>query len=298
VALEGLVVPTLTLFDGEGRLDLPKNSRFARGLLDEGVLHLFTLAPAGEPFLLSRAERVELAEKLAESSNFYSDLWAGIPPGTAEEAGAFADEMEAAGASVHVIYPPPSPHPPEAATLGPYLQSFRDRTRFPLVLLNQPSVNGYALPPSVVSELASRKLLDGLLDADPSPSSLAGFLSQLPQGLPVLTGRDRQAFADLRAGARGAVLETANVLPKLGLALVEAAGKGDEERGQTLQSSLDVLCDLASRAPGPAGLKFLSRALRETDDGYREPNGAPPPEVRQAIEAALAPHREGLSQHL
>lgn len=292
------MVPAVTLFDEQGGLDLPKNSRYGRSLLDEGVLHLFTLAPAGEPFLLTPAERVALAEKMAESSNFYSDLWAGIPPGSPDEAGAFADEMEAAGASVQVIYPPRSPHPPEPASLEHYLQSFRDRTRFPLVLLNHPLVNGYALPPPVVADLASRGIINGLLDADEAASSLSSFLAAAPEGFSVLTGRDRYAFADLRAGARGAVLETANLLPKLSLALVEAARKGDEERGRALQAEVDVLRELSARVPGPAGLKFLARALRETDEGYRAPNGPLAPEARQALEAALAPHREALSQHL
>ncbi len=298
MTLEGLVVPALTLFDAQGALDLPKNSRFGRGLLDEGVRHLFTLSPAGETSGLDLAERLALAEKMAESSNFYSDLWAGVPPGPPEEAGAFADAVESAGASVLVIYPPKASRAPDPAALEQYLLPFRERTRFPLVLLNDPAVNGYSLAPAGVADLASRGVLNGLLHADPAPESLAAILSQAPEGLSVLTGRDRQAFADLKAGARGAALVTANLLPKLGLALVEAAHKGEDDRGRALQAEVDILCELSDRAPGPAGLKFLARALRETDEGYREPNGPLSAEARQALESALAPHRDALSKHL
>ena len=298
MTLEGLIVPTLTLFDAQGGLDLPKNSRFGRSLIDEGILHLFPLSPAGEPFLLEAAERLALAEKMAESSNFYSDLWAGVPPGPPEEAGAFADEMESAGASVLVIYPPKASRPPEPAALERYLLPFRERTRFPLVLLNDPLVSGYPLAPPVVADLASRGIVNGMLHADPAPESLNPFLSPAPEGFSVLTGRDRFAFSDLRAGARGAVLVTGNLLPKLVLALVEAARKGEDDRGRALQAEVEILCGLGDRVPGPAGLKFLARALRETDEGYREPNGPPSPEARQALESALAPHREGLSRHL
>ena len=286
MALDGLVVPLVTLFDDQGGLDLPKNSRFTRSLLDEGVLHVWALSPWGETASLTPSERSSLLEKVCESGTFYSDTWASLPPLSGEELLQAADDTEAAGVSVLVVEFPAGA---SAEALRGHLQELKGRTQAPLMGFLAPSGEPSSLTPPLAQELTRAGLLQGVVDFSPNPGSVARFRDGAPEGFSILSGRTAQVYGDLRVGAQGAALPVANALPKWGLALIEAARKDEEARGRELQQLGEQLERLAQAMGMPAGLKALAHALRETDEGYRPPTSAPPTSSREALTQALAP---------
>lgn len=293
--LNGLVVPAISLFADDGKLDLAKNTRFIRGLIDDGVRHILSLGSPGEAELLTPEELEALLEKVVESCTFGTDVWAGIDAPTTEDAVARADTAEAAGASVLVAFPPPAP-----SDAGMVLERFRSihaQSKLPLLAYQVTGQARPVVPATVYHTLAKEGTLAGVLDAAGSPQGLDALLQGAPSELSVFTG-DGAALTSARGrGARGLVWESANVLPRLASKIWETLEKGPQDRLAPLLALQDVVVQAVRAGPQPSSLKFLAHYLREADEGYRAPNLPLTPEQSSKLVALVEPHKAALQEY-
>ncbi|HEV2317170.1 MAG TPA: dihydrodipicolinate synthase family protein [Thermoplasmata archaeon] len=294
VAFYGLAVPTATLFDDRGDVDPERNRSFIRGLCEGGMEHAFALGSLGEFPLLERDERDRLLRAVRDGLTGTTDLWVGCGAPSTRQALALTRAAEASGAAVIVAVAPYYLHP-EPAAIARYYRALRAATKLPLFAYNIPSLVGYAIAPSLVHELARDGTLQGVKDTSGSLASVRSFLQGAPSGFAVLPGDDALAAASIREGAAGAIMGSANVLPKLGAELVSAAHRGDEASVQRLQGVLEHLMAVLHAGPFPASGKFLARRLRGAPDGYRSPYDPLTPEEETRVLAALAPYDKELA---
>jgi len=290
MALEGLAAPMLTLFADDGSLDLGRNARFARSLTDAHVDHLFVLGSNGEfPSVLPK-ERGPLIDIVVESASGSADVWAGCGAPSTAQAVTFAEEAENLGVAALVAVPPYYLHPSMTA-VDHYYRALRKATSIPLLAYNNPSLVGYALPPSLLHTLAREQVITGLKDSGGSLESVLGYLNGAPDGFTVLPGDPPLASAAIERGARGAVMGVSNVLPRLCAELVHAACRGERARASELQSLVDQLVGVARLGPNPSTLKFLAAELRGSDVGYRAPYEPLTAAERSTVLAGLEPLR-------
>lgn len=290
VTLEGLATPLLTLFTSDGELDLGRNARFARDLSAARVDHLFVLGSTGEFPSITSSERKPLIEVVVASATGRTDVWAGCGAPSTAQAVAFAQEAEGLGVTALVAVPPYYLHPSMSA-VDHYYRALRQATSVPLLAYNNPSLVGYALPASLLHSLARDGVLAGVKDSAGSLESVVSFLSGAPDGFAVLPGDPPLASAAIEKGARGAVMAVSNVLPRLCVALVDAARRGDRARTQELQPLVDRLVEVARAGPSPSTLKFLAANLRGVEVGYRAPYEPLTPAEQSAVLARLEPLR-------
>ena len=280
----------LTLFTDDGSLDLGRNARFARGLLDAHVDHLFVLGSNGEfPSVLPK-ERGPLIDIVVESARGATDVWAGCGAPSTAQAVAFAEEAENLGVAALVAVPPYYLHPSMTA-VDHYYRALRKATSIPLLAYNNPSLVGYALPPSLLHSLAREKVIAGLKDSGGSLESVLGYLNGAPEGFTVLPGDPPLASAAIERGAQGAVMGVANVLPRLCTELVHVARRGERARAHELQTVVDRLVEVAKLGPSPSTLKFLAADLRGTEVGYRAPYEPLTDEEQSRVLVGLEPLR-------
>jgi 4-hydroxy-tetrahydrodipicolinate synthase len=297
VTLDGLVVPTPTLFTDDGALDLGRNAKFARGLADAKVDHLFVLGSLGEFPSVTDAERPRLTEVVVESVAGKTDVWVGCGAPSTRQAVAYAEEAETIGAAAIVAVPPYYLHPSPAA-VERYYRSIRAAVTVPLLAYNIPSLVGYALPAPLLHDLGREGVLAGAKDTSGSLASVEVFLTGAPEGFAVFPGDDSFASAAIARGARGAVMGIANVAPKLCVDLVAAARAADRARASELQSLVDALVEVGRAAPFPSNVKFLASELRGSEVGYRAPYDALTPAEASAVRERLSKLRDRLSPFL
>lgn len=288
VSLEGLIVPTPTLFGDRGELDEERNARFSRDLCVRGVDHLFVLGSLGEFPSVDEPERDRLLAAVAAALSGGTDLWVGCGAPSTAQAVRFVRQAERAGARALVAVPPYYLHPTEAA-IGRYYRALRAEATVPLLAYNIPSLVGYALRPEFVHALGRDAVLAGVKDTSGSLPSVRAFLHDAPAGFRVFPGDDRLASDAIAAGAAGAVMGTANVLPGLAVRLVAAARRGDVATARSLQAVVDRLVGVLGAGPFPAAGKYLAAHLRGAPEGYRSPYDRLTPEEERAVRAALAP---------
>ena len=293
--LGGLVVPVPTLFSDDGALDTSRNSRYARVLAEEKVDHLFVLGSLGEFPSVRTEERERLIDTLVESVAGVTDVWVGVGAPSTADAVAYADQAESLGAAALVAVPPYYLRPTEAA-IERYYRAIASTARVPLLAYNIPSLVGYALVPELVHRLARAGVLAGIKDTSGSPASLAAFLAGRPDGFAVLPGNDRFASQALRAGASGAVMGLANVVPRLCRELLARVRRA--EPTEPLESLVDRLADVVDQGPFPSTVKYLAHTLRGADVGYRAPYDALGETEVARVRAALDPLNEALRPYL
>jgi 4-hydroxy-tetrahydrodipicolinate synthase len=297
VALDGLVVPVPTLFGDDGSLDPARNAKFARRLCDARVEHLFVLGSLGEFLSVEDAERARLLEAVIESLTWKTDAWIGVGAVTTARAVRYAVAAEEAGAAA-VVAVPPFYLPPTEASIASYFRALHAAVGVPLLAYNIPSKVGYALTPSLVHRLAAEGTLAGMKDTAGKYESVVSFLRGAPPGFPVLPGDDPLAVQAWAAGSRGAVMGLANVVPKLGVDLIEALRAGNAPRAAELQARVVDLARVVGAGPFPSTTKFLAARLRGAEVGYRSPYDPLTPEEEATVLAALGPVEAGLRPFL
>jgi len=295
--LGGLATPMLTLFDSKEGVDLGRNAQFARRLSEAKVDHVFVLGSTGEFPSITPAERAPLIEVVVESVSGRTDVWAGCGAPSTAQAVAFAEEAEGIGVAALVAVPPYSPPPPMAA-IDRYFRAIREAVSVPLLAYNNPSLVGYALPPSLLHALARDGVLAGMKDSAGSLDSVRSFLTGAPEGFIVLPGDPPLASSAIERGARGAVMGVSNVVPKLCVELVASALRGDWPRAKELQPTVDRLVEVVKAGPSPSTFKFLAAQLLGIEVGYRAPHEALTPAEEAGVLARLEPLRPGLAPFL
>ena len=286
MVLAGLSVPVPTIFGKNEEIDAGWNARFTRKLCDAHVDHIFLLGTLGEFPLVTAQERPVLLEAIIESLGWHIDAWAGCGAPSTAQAVANAIQAEEAGAAAVVALPPYYLTPTEAS-IKHYFRAIQKAVSVPVLCYNIPAHVGYALSPSLVHELAREKVLSGIKDTSGSIDSVTGFLRGAPDGFAVFPGDDVLAAPAIAAGAAGAVMGSANVVPRLAVDLVAAARKGDAPKVAELEIPLKALLSVMEAGPFPSVVKYLVHRLRDLEAGYREPYGPLTPEERSKVDAVL-----------
>jgi 4-hydroxy-tetrahydrodipicolinate synthase len=288
--LQGLAVPVPTIFDEQGGLDPGRNGTFVRAIASAGADHIYVLGSHGEFALLEEGERRTLAEAAIESLTAKADAWVGVGAPSSRIAVRLANAAEEAGAAALVAVPPYYVRPTMDA-IAHYYRSIRDATKIPLLAQNFPSLVGYSLSPELVHRLARDHILDGLVDTAGYLDSIAGFVAGAPAGFAVIPGDEPLALAGMEKGATGAVLGSANVVPKLGVALVRAARAHESARATELQVLVSRLAEATGSGPFPSTTKFLAQYAWGAGVGYRAPGEALTPAEERIVLSAYDPLR-------
>ena len=295
--LDGLAAPLLTMFAPDGELDLGRNAAFARNISEAGVDHLFVLGSTGEFPSVTPRERGPLIEVVVESATGRTDVWAGCGAPSTAQAVAFAQEAEEMGVDALVAVPPYYLHP-SVTGIDHYYRAIATAVKLPVLAYNNPSLVGYALPPTLIHRLAKDGVVAGIKDSGGTIESVNGFLTGAPKGFAVLPGDPPLATPAILRGARGAVMGVSNVVPRLCVALVHAALRGDWAQAAELQPVVDELVAVVKVGPSPSTFKFLTAYLRGTDVGYRAPYEPLTADEEKAVLERLAPLRPRLVPYL
>jgi dihydrodipicolinate synthase/N-acetylneuraminate lyase len=288
--LRGLVVPVPTLFGDDGELDAGPNAQFVRAISSMGVDHVFLLSTVGEFPSIEESERRLLLESAIESVAGKADAWVGVGAPSTRVAVRYAQSAEERGAAALVAVPPYFLHP-TAEAVAHYYHALRDGTKIPLLAANLPASAGYTLAPELIHRLARERILDGVVDAAGFLASAEEYVRGAPEEFAVFPGVDAVASDAIGKGASGAALETANVVPKLGVALVRSALAHEPARAAELQALVDRLSAALRAGPFPSTTKFLVGQVRGAPSGYRAPYEALTPAEERAVLAEFDPLR-------
>jgi 4-hydroxy-tetrahydrodipicolinate synthase len=180
-----------------------------------------------------------------------------------------------------------------ADALVAHFTSVADASPVPVLLYNLPGVTGLSLTLQIVSRLAGHSNIAGMKETSPDLERLGQFAGVRPTDFHVLCGWAPVVFPALAAGASGAVLAVANVIPEACVVLYEHATAGRYAEALALQRQLTPLAQLVSSVHGVAGLKAALDLIGFVGGPVRPPLLPASAGAREEIARALEEFRRG-----
>jgi len=136
-----------------------------------------------------------------------------------------------------------------------HYRSVADASPVPVLLYNVPGMAGFSLTLGTVTALAAHPNVIGMKETSNDLERLGQFAAVAEQGFDVLIGWAPVAHAAAVAGARGAIIAVANILPHVCVELWTMATTGQHVQALALQRRITHLAQLVSSVHGVAGLK-------------------------------------------
>lgn len=258
--LEGVMVALLTPIDDDGAVDHHALSKLVRSLVSAGVSGISPAGTTGEGASLS------LVQRLAVVDTVVGAVPGGMPviPGVFRDVVAEAtDELAAyadhgAGAA---LVAPPHYFPLPDADVQAFFEQTAGRSALPLVLYNIPSFTKNGISPPVIGRLAWHDSVIGVKDSSRDMEHLLQTMDALDaaglthQDFSVLTGTDTMLLASLAAGAGGAIVASANLVPEVAVGAHRNWMLGDIGCAHSLEARLRSVVAACRTGTYPAGWK-------------------------------------------
>lgn len=289
--LRGILLPFPTPFGPDGEFD-PRSLRANVERWNRaGISGYVALGSTGERVHLDERERAAVVEAARAAVPVGMAFVVGVGEHGTRGTVAEAARAARAGADALLVI---TPHFYRGAMTGERLrahfEAVADASPVPLVLYNIPQNTGVALPPETVARLGEHPNIVGIKDSSGNMVNLMEMLRLVGPGradFVVTTGHAGVLHPALAAGAGGAILAAACVVPRLCVAVFEAARAGDGGRARELQRRLAPVARAVTVGYGIGGLKAALDLLGYYGGPVREPLRAPDEAARREIARLL-----------
>ncbi len=284
---EGSYVPLPTPFtQGGAALDLGALRRLVDYHLEHRTAGIVPLGTTGETPTLTSREYAEVLETTVAHTAGRKPVIPGVGTNCTRTTVERARFAERAGADA-VLVVTPYYNKPTPRGLFLHYAAVAEAITIPIVLYNVPSRTGVDLKPDVVLELARRFPHVAAVKEASTSIERARELAAI-EGITVLCGEDALVSDFARAGARGSIAVTANVLPDELAEWIETSRNGDHQRAAELSLRIVPIAKamFVETNPAPVKAALALRGLCEPD--VRLPLAPLEPASRAKLEAALA----------
>ncbi|MEX2272030.1 MAG: dihydrodipicolinate synthase family protein [Vicinamibacterales bacterium] len=162
-----------------------------------------------------------------------------------------------------------------------------DRSPVPVLLYNYTALTGVTLPPEAVATLAQHPNIIGMKESGTDELLIAAYGAHVSENFQLLGGTVTALHASMAAGATGAVLAAAVVVPARCIELFDMFRTGREREGRELQRRIVALNAHVTATYGVAGLKIAQDLVGQRGGLPRLPLLPAPADARAVIAAEL-----------
>lgn len=285
-ALRGILLPTTTPFDREGRISTPDITSNIKAWSARGVIGFVVLGSTGERVHLDEREYLEVIEVSRAASDSILIVGAGQQStiNTIKEINSAAR----AGAQAVLVITPYFYRPAiTQETLINYYTAVADAASVPVLLYSMPPLTGIKIEPETIARLSEHQNIIGVKD---SSNDVAGFrrtVELCPSDFAVMTGNGTVLLDALRAGATGGILAVGCVVPEVCVEIFRLFVAGELEQAERLQTELTPLASAVTTKYGIGGLKAALDLAGYRGGAVRAPLRAPDDSARAEIKSAL-----------
>ncbi|MCC6613206.1 MAG: dihydrodipicolinate synthase family protein [Anaerolineae bacterium] len=243
----GSLVPNITLFDADGRLDLDKTQWHMRWMFERGVDGLFLTGSYGSGPLMTNAERIAVFEAAKAIAEQYDDKVLIAHVGCIDTASTIALAQAAERLGLDAIGAVPPFYYKHSEDL--VLQYYRDllgATSLPVYAYNNPETSRFSFTVGTVRKLQEM----GMAGMKDSPLDV-GFVSRVfyeaklqKKDFQLILGTSKGWLPFYQMGVRAMIAGMSNWAPEIMTALTTATFDGDEETSERLYL---LMMDLSSK---------------------------------------------------
>jgi len=251
-SLRGIFSAIPTPVTGEDRIDVDAAKAIVKHLIEVDAAGIVPLGGTGEYGALPREERVRMAAVCAEAADGRLPIIPGVlDPGfhDAFSAGkAFAD----AGADALMVLTPYYTNPTQRG-IRDYFMRYADASPVPILIYEIPYRTRIAIAPEVLHELSQHENIIGMKACNTDMYHFMKVVAGVSETFSVLSGEDTIFPLHMAAGAKGAIVVSATLLPRTWRRMYELSLEGKTAEALALHRPLIPILDtmFAETNPGP-----------------------------------------------
>lgn len=234
---DGIYVPLVTPFDGDGEIDQQKLETLVEAMVGKGVAGIAACGTTGEYYALSDAERTRVLETVQRVAGGRVQLIAGIGDMSTRRSIERAAEARTIGYDYLLLSPPPYSLPSQAG-IRAHFEYAAGRCELPIIIYNFPARTGVNVEFDTVAALAGNPNIVGIKESSGDFSQALRMLQAGFDDFEVICGCDDQPADFFFWGATGWIAGAGNVFPGEQVALHAAARKGDWDRARELMRAM------------------------------------------------------------
>jgi 4-hydroxy-2-oxoglutarate aldolase len=284
----GSVFPPMPTPFENGDLNIPAIGATIARWMAAGLGGVVVLGTNGEAALLDDEESDRVVRAARPHVPDDRVLIAGVGRESTRATVAAADRAAKAGADAVLVRTPSfyRAHVPTSAIAAHYT-AVADASRVPVLLYNFPAFTGVTLSPDLIGRLAQHSNIVGIKETSTDGAQFVDMAAVVPERFTILAGSAPGAYTGLCAGARGAILAIACVLPELCLELVAHARAGRYPEALATQQRLTPIARAVTTGFGVAGLKAAMALAGYTGGDPRPPLSPLTPDALEKIRMLL-----------
>ncbi len=268
--LEGIFPALVTPFKDETEINEEALRHLVNFVIDEGVTGVVPVGTTGEFVYMSEEERKRALEIVVDEVNGRVPVIAGTGASSTMEAIELSRHAKDAGADATLIVTPYYLRPADKGAYQHFYEIAK-ATDLPIILYNIPQCTGGFLNREVVEDLAQIDNVAGLKDSSGHLPYMLELLNFVGDKINIVCGHGEVVLPALAAGAKGAILASANVIPDIWVKLYGAVQKGDIGSARKLQMSAQKLARIFSRHGGAVAVKAALKMMNIDVGKVRRP---------------------------
>ncbi|HER24154.1 MAG TPA: dihydrodipicolinate synthase family protein [Candidatus Atribacteria bacterium] len=257
--MKNLVVPTITPFDEEGKIDPEGIKGHFDFLIKAGVKDFYVLGTTGEVFLMNTEERKIVAELVVEYVGDRGNIFIQIGSISTKEACDLAQHAESIGAAGIGAVTPFYFNVSQREMESYYLEIAKSVSdNFSVYLYNLPGCTTNDLLPETVSKLAEVKNIVGIKNSMKDILRLSQLVDETPDDFDVIIGADPILMPAILYGAKGSVSGNANVFPEVFIEFYQAIKEKNYDKARQKQIAIRHIITVLKDG---ANLAYFKQAL-------------------------------------
>ncbi len=131
----------------------------------------------------------------------------------------------------------------------------------PLIMYNIPQCTLGVLQANIVEDLAELDNIVAIKDSSGNIPHTLELIEKLRDKIPVIIGHDECFLSAVAAGAKAAILASANIIPHIWLEIMEDVKMGNLEKAMNLQHSVQTLSRIITRNGGAPPVKAALKMM-------------------------------------
>lgn len=282
--ISGVYTAIVTPFDADGAIDFNTLGELVRFQFAQGAAGIVPIGGTGEYPALSREERRDVVAACVEASDGRPILPGILATGFHDALDAGRDFAAAGASGLMLVTPFYAAGPQEG--MRRYYANFRAEVDLPLLAYDIPRRTGVAMTAETVQSLAGDGSIIGIKCSSYDVPVFIDLARHGGDSLAVLSGEEPLFATHVALGAKGGVLASASIHPRIWIAIFELARKGRLTEALAMQTSIDPVLGSIYRETNPGPLKAYMKMMGRPVGGVRLPLTEPSDDTMRALREA------------
>jgi 4-hydroxy-tetrahydrodipicolinate synthase len=243
--------------------------RLVESCIKQGVDGVVPCGTTGEFVNLTLDEKRKLIDVVVDEANGKVAVVAGTGASGTDEALRMTKYAKDAGADAALIVTPFYLKPTDRGAYQ-HFHTIATEVDLPIILYNIPQCTGVQLSWQMVEDLADIPNVVGLKDSSGELKFILAVLEKVREKINVMCGYDEVVLPALAAGASGAILASANVIPNIWVEIYKAVQNTELEKARELQYKVQKIARIIARS-GVVGAKEALNMMGMEVGSVRKP---------------------------